>query len=132
MESHNRCTNQLPTSADVFRAYDYCLKFGSTSSLHERSSVVAEEVKQVYSSASIPTIEFHSIVKRVKSLVDKVKELGKYAKSKKICTTYQTSVANVHSIFDVCTCSCFEKGVRERPECVCPLQQKISLLEWDF
>jgi hypothetical protein len=125
-------TNQLPTSADVFRAYDYCLKFGSTSSLHERSSVVAEEVKQVYSSASIPTIEFDSIVKRVKRLVDKVKELGKYAKSKKLCTTYQTSVANFHSIFDVCTCSCFEKGVRERSECVCPLQQKIPLLEWDF
>lgn len=62
-------TNQLPTSADVFRAYDYCLKFGNTSSLHERSSVVAEEVKHVYSSASIPTIEFDSIVKRVKILI---------------------------------------------------------------
>lgn len=125
-------TTQLPTSADVFRAYNYCLKFGSTSSLHKRSSVVAEEVKQVYSSASIPTIEFSSIVKRIERLVEKVKELGKYAGSRKSCTTYQAGLANFQTIFDVCTCCCFEKGVRKRSECICPLEHKISPLEWDF
>lgn len=125
-------TAQLPTSADVFRAYDYCLKFGSTTSLHKRSSVVAEQVQLIYSSASIPTIEFDSIVKRIERLLDKVKELGKYATSKKSSMTYHAAIENFQRVFDVCTCSCFEKGVRKRLECTCPLQHKISPLEWDF
>src|SRR5438552_5166641 len=111
--------SQLPTSADVFRAYHYYLKFNNSSSLYDRSSMVAQEVKQIYDAASIPTIEIKSITKRVQRLVNKVQELGKYSECKKSSQKYKEKVENFHTMFDVCCCNCFDHGARERSACTC-------------
>src|SRR5688572_10125126 len=56
--------NQLPTSADVFRTYDFYLKTSTLSTAHERATLVAQEVKEIYHAASIPTATVSSIVIR--------------------------------------------------------------------
>jgi len=40
--------NQFPTSADVFTAYDYYVKTEKASTVHERATLVAHEVKEIY------------------------------------------------------------------------------------
>ena len=75
--------NQLPTSADVFRAYDHYLKTEKAGTFHERVTRVALEVKELYDRASIPTANISSIATRIKRLVAKVQELGKYSNTKK-------------------------------------------------
>lgn len=74
--------NQLPTSADVFRAYDYYVKTAKAGTVHERATLVAHEIKEIYNRASIPTAEVSSIVIRIKRLVAKVQELAKYSDAK--------------------------------------------------
>ncbi|KAK0041400.1 hypothetical protein Bpfe_029201 [Biomphalaria pfeifferi] len=124
--------SQLPTSADVFRAYDYQLKFGECSSVHGRSSLIGNKVKKIYDTAGIPTIEINSVVKRVERLVAKVKELNKYSTSKKSSATFEETFQSLQSVFDVCCCKCFDSGARERSACTCSLPMKIPGLEWNF
>ena len=111
------------------------MKFGTICTectLHERSSLVAHDVKEIYDSASIPAIEFSSIVKRVERLVEKVQDLGKYSEIKKSSSRYKESVSMLQNVFDVCSCKYFDKGARTRSECQCPLKFKIPQMEWDF
>ena len=124
--------NQLPTSADVFRAYDYYVKTAKASSVHERATFVAQEVIEIYDKASIPTVELSSVVIRIKRLVNKVQELGKYSDAKKSSATYQEHLQSLENLFDICTCKCFDNGARERSSCKCPLTCKIPALEWEF
>ena len=35
-------------------------------------------------------------------------------------------------LFDICTCKCFDSGIRDNNLCTCPLPNKIPLIEWDF
>ena len=126
---------QVPTSSDVFRRYENYLKFGTICTectLHERSSLLTHDVKKIYDLASIPTIEFSSIVKCVERLVEKVQDLGKYSEIKKSSSRYKESVSMLQNVFDVCFCKCFDKGARTRSKCQCPLQFKILQMEWDF
>ncbi|KAK0066184.1 hypothetical protein Bpfe_004305 [Biomphalaria pfeifferi] len=117
--------SQLPTSADVFRAYVYQLKFRECSSVHGRSSLIGNEVKKICNTAGIPAIEINSVVKRVERLVAKVKELNKYSTSKKSSATFEETFQSLQSVFDVCCCKCFDSGARERSACTCPLPMKM-------
>jgi hypothetical protein len=105
--------NQLPTSADVFKVYDYYVKTAKTNSVHERATLVAHEVKEIYDAASIPTAELSSVVVRIKRLVAKVQELGKYSEAKKSSTTYQDSLQSLQNVFDICACKCFDSCSRK-------------------
>ena len=125
-------TNQLPTSADVFKAYDYLLKNNNCASVTERATVIANEIKALYNKASIPTIAVSSLVIRIKRLINKVHELGKYSDRKKSSATFKSSLQMLDQLFDICLCKCFNKGVRERSACSCPLPKKIPTLEWEF
>ena len=87
---------QLPTSADVFREYDYYLKNEKWSSAHERATLVAHEIKEIYDTSSIPSIEVNSIVIRIKRLVSKVHELCKYSDAKKSSATYHESLGRFY------------------------------------
>jgi hypothetical protein len=124
--------NQLPTSADVFRAYDYYVKTGTANTVHERATLVAHEVKEMYDLASIGTIEVSSVVIRIKRLVSKVQDLGKYSDAKKSSSKYQENLHSLETLFDICACKCFDSGVRERSACKCPLASKIPAIEWEF
>jgi len=122
------CKNQLPTSADVFRAYDYYVKTAKASTVHERATFVAEEVKEIYDRASIPTAEINSIVVRIKRLATKVQELGKYSDAKKSSATSKETLQSLENLFDICACKCFDGGARERSACKCPLACKIPAI----
>ena len=124
--------NQLPTSADVFRAYDYYVKTAKAGTVHERATLVAHEIKEIYNRASIPTAEVSSIVIRIKRLVAKVQELAKYSDAKKSSATYQENLQSLENLFDICTCKCFDSGVQERSACKCSLACKIPAIEWEF
>jgi len=124
--------NQLPKCTDVFRAYQFHVNSGKVTTVHERATLVAQEVKEMYDRASIPTVELISIVIRVKRLVAKVQSLGKYSKSKKSSSKYQQSLQSLENLFDICACKCYDIGARERSSCICPLAYKIPVIEWDF
>jgi len=126
------CKNKLPTSADVFRAYDYCVKTAKASTVHERATFVAEEVKEIYDKASIPTTEVSSIVIRIKRLITKVQELGKYPDAKRSSATFKENLQSLENVFDICACKCFDSGARDRSACKCPLVCKIPAIEWEF
>ena len=120
--------NQLPTSADVFRAYDHYLKTEKAGTSHERVTRVALEVKELYDRASIPTANVGSIATRIKRLVAKVQELGKYSNTKKSSVKYEWNLQSLENLFDICACKCFDSGVRERLACTCPLHVKFQKL----
>lgn len=124
--------NQLPTSADVYRQYDYFLKHENYDSVQKRAASVAQEVISIYSTASIPTIDEKSVVNRIKKLLDTVKDLAKYPSSKKTSITYQDSLKSLETVFDICTCKCVDSGVLEKSQCTCPLLKKIPAAEWSF
>ena len=124
--------NQLPTSADVYRQYDYFLKHEKYDSGQKRATSVAQEVLSIYNTASIPTIDEKSVVNRIKKLIDKVKDLGKYPSSKKTSNTYQDCLKSLETVFDICTCKCVDTGVLEKSQCICPLSHKIPTAEWSF
>ena len=113
--------NQLPTSADVYRAYDYYLKDKIYTGLHERATAVAQEIVSIYCKASIPVIDIKSVVNRVKKLINKVQGLTKYSSSKKTSVSYQDSLKSLNTVFDICPCKCVDSGVREKSNCTCPL-----------
>src|ERR1043165_2762817 len=124
--------NQLPTSADVYRQYDYFLKHENYDSVQKRAVSVAQEVISIYSTASIPPIDEKSVVNRIKKLLDTVKDLAKYPSSKKTSITYQDSLKSLETVFDICTCKCVDSGVLEKSQCTCPLLKEIPAAEWSF
>ena len=125
-------TNQLPTSADVYRLYDYYLKNGQYTSLIQRKTAVAHEIISIYMKASIPSIDVKSVSNRIQKLITKVKDLAKYPISKRTSVTYQESLKSLDNLFDICPCKCFDRGVEERSNCTCPLSCKVPAAEWEF
>jgi len=124
---------QLPTSEDVFRAYDYCLKDEQcTGGIHQIATKIAEDVIQVYADACIPTVQLSCVIVKVKRLVEKVHKLGKYSENKKTSQTFKGTLYSFKTLFDICSCKCYDSGVRDRSFCSCPLPQKIPAIEWKF
>ena len=75
---------QLPTREDVFKAYCWKSYFDeSLTRLHDRAQSLAEEVKNIYESASIPSNDIVTITVHIKRLVGKARELDKYPKSER-------------------------------------------------
>ena len=112
----------LPTCVDVFKAYCYNQTLDEISgSLHDKAKITATAVKEIYEKASIPTVKFNSIVKRVKRLVSKIRELEKYPEAKKSSVTFQEKLSSYSKLFDVCSCKCFDAGIQDRSQCNCPL-----------
>jgi len=60
-------------------SYDYYVKTRKASTVHERATLVAHEVKKIYNLASIKTFAVSSVVICIKRLVATVQELGKYS-----------------------------------------------------
>jgi hypothetical protein len=127
---------QLPTCADIFRSYCWSQKQSDSSdecaSVSDRINLLAERVKEVYSRASIPTVEFYSVTVHIKRVIEKVNQLEKYPLAKRESSSFQEKVNGFDKLFDVCTCKCFDAGIHERNGCKCPQPLKIPLLEWDF
>lgn len=124
--------NQLPTSADVYRLYNYYLQNEQYSSLHHRATAVAQDIVSIYVKASIPSIDVKSVGNRVKKLIQKVQDLAKYPTSKRTSETFQGSLKLLDTVFDICTCKCVDSGMQERSKCTCPLSCKIPEAEWGF
>lgn len=122
----------LPTCEDICRAYCHYQQSEECKSISDIPKAVAAEVNEIYARASIPTIEFDSIVKKVKRLVEKGYDLRKYPESKRSSKTYQESLSGFIKLFDICSCKCFDNGIRDRKDCTCPLASKIPPIEWDF
>jgi hypothetical protein len=125
--------NQLPTCEDVFRDYCYnekCTQFHT--GFNEQATLLANKVKEIYMKASIPTVEFSSIVVRVKRLISKVRELEKYPECKRSSAKFQDKLSSFSKLFDICCCKCFNDGARGRSQCTCRLALKIPTLEWEF
>ena len=96
---------QLPTSEDVFKAYDFVFKEGQITGIHEISTNVAMEVIQIFISASIPTTELTSVIVRIKRLVEQVHKLVKYPDSKKSSQTFKDKLSSFKTLFDICCCT---------------------------
>lgn len=126
-------TNQLPSCADVVKLYLFYQKQqNEVFTIHDYATRISKEVKDLYDKACIPTIKLSSIIQKVKRLVEKMQELGKYAEKKRTLETFQSKVNLFDTLFDVCSCRCFDAGVRERSSCSCPLPLKVPQIEWQF
>jgi len=95
-------------------------------------TTVATEVTEIYNTASIPTIVFDSITKKVKRLIAQRKYLRKYPESKRTYVTYEEALSSFSSLFDICPCKCVDAGVVERKDCKCPVECMIPVIEWNF
>jgi hypothetical protein len=122
----------IPLHEDVFQAYCYYQQNSDKQDVNEIAKVIATEVSAIYATASIPVIAFDSIVKKVKRAIEKGKDLQKYPMSKRTSSNYQKTFSSYHDLFDICTCRCYDGGIRERHDCKCPLEFRIPALEWDF
>src|SRR5579872_59989 len=124
---------QIPTCGDVYKAYFWLqTQSEQPTKVSDRIKVLAELVKDVYTKASIPTVELHSISVHIKRVIDKVNAMEKYPMSKRSSQSFHDKVSDFNKVFDVCTCKCFDAGMRDRINCMCPLQLKIPPVEWDF
>lgn len=126
------CQNVIPLGVDVFKAYMHHQRKKDNNTVKETCRLVAQQVMDIYIKASIPTIEFDSIVRRVQRLIDKGSELRKYPESKRTSDAYQGNVSRFYELFDVCSCKCYDEGIRNRNSCTCPRENKIPALEWPF
>lgn len=124
--------NQLPTCASVFRAVLHYTKMHMTKSKSEVATIVAEQVKEIYDRSGIPTIQIPGVVMRIKRLIMKIEGLRKYTTDKKASSNFQKQFDSIENIFDICSCKCFTRGIRDRPHCTCPLASKVPLSEWEF
>lgn len=124
--------DRLPLAEDVFRAYRFHQTANSSGNINDLVKLVATEVRDLYVKASLPTIELDSVVKKVKRLVQKINELSKYSEKKRSSVSYQENITKLSTLFDICTCKCVDNGILERENCMCPLDQKIPKLEWEF
>ena len=124
--------NMLPTSEDIFKAY--CFYQGQTNydTANEIAKSIASEVIEIYKTASIPTIEFESIVKKIIRLIEKGKNLRKYPELKRTSITYRERLSAFNNLFDICSCKCVDVGIVNRKHCICPVDCKIPALEWNF
>lgn len=124
---------KLPTCLDVFNAFRYKQMFlHLESSIHKLVTVLALEVLEIYDNASIPTIQFDSVVIKIKRLISGVHDLEKYSDAKRTSRTFQEKYGEFSCLFDVSCCKCFDKGAREKSSCKCPQKQKIPKNEWEF
>src|SRR5215469_15115616 len=124
---------QIPTCADVYRAYIWNQKKNEdVSRINDRIKLLAEEILSLYNQASIPVIEMHSVTVHIKRILDKVTGLEKYPTKSRSSLQFQNKIADFDRLFDVCPCKCFDAGAFERRDCKCPLAMKIPDLEWGF
>ena len=124
--------NVLPTCEDIFRAYCFYRQKEEHLTSNDIVTTVASEVTEIYNTASIPTIAFDSIMKKVKRLIEKGNDLRKYPDSKRTSVTYQEALSNFSSLFDICSRKCVDAGVVDRKDCKCPVECKIPAIEWNF
>lgn len=125
--------NKLPTCEDVVRAYYWNQKSTMEKrNVQEQAKVLATVVKDLYTRASIPSVSINSIIIRIKRLMKKVHDLEKYSDLKRSSLTFQGKLNNFKNVFDVCTCKCFDAGIRNRSGCTCSLPLKIPQIEWNF
>jgi hypothetical protein len=115
-----------------FKAYCHHQCCEDYESVNVTAKQLATEVKAIYADASIPTIEFDSVVKKIKRLITKGNELQKYPESKRTSSTYQDGVSSFSALFDICTCKCIDLGIREKEDCKCPVDHKVPVIEWEF
>ena len=114
-------SNVLPTCEDIFKAYCFYQQKEESLTVNDIIKTVANEVTQVYHTASIPTIAFDSIVTKVKRLIEKGNDLRKYPESKRTSATYHEALSSFNSLFDVCPCKCVDDGVVMWTDIVTPL-----------
>ena len=124
--------NVLPTCEDVFRAYCYYQQLETHQTVNDVAKTVANEVTEVYNTASIPVIAFDSVVKKIKRLIERGNDLQKYPESKRTSATYQTALSSFNDLFDICTCKCVDAGILDRKDCKCHVECKIPIIEWNF
>lgn len=124
--------NQLPLAEDVFRAYKFHQVVNKDASVTHLAKLVATEVKGIYNKAGIPTIEFESVIVKVKRLIVNVNDLMKYSRNKQSSQKYQDKIKSFSCLFDISACKCVHNGIVERNQCQCPNEKKIPVLEWQF
>lgn len=131
--------SQLPTNADVLKSYQYVRYHLKVSALEptisEISNQIADNVRAVWTRASIPVISNESIVKKVKKLHetyrDKIKRVELYdsRNQTKEMLDLMNSFRNEceSTLFDVAACKCASFN-----ECTCPKDRRVPIDEQDF
>ena len=101
-----------------------------SSTLHEMSKVVSNDIQDVNAKASIPTVERNSIVVRVKRLVNNVHELSNNSEEKTASKSYIDKPNSFTNLFEICCCKCYDSGPRKRSQCSCPYILRYHKKNW--
>src|SRR5215475_750342 len=122
----------LPTSLDVARHFLF-LKSRPNCSNNDIYKIVAEEIIKLWNMASIPTIQYQSVLKRVAQLIDYA---AKLCRSKSSSNLHKKYVNSLTHLFDIAACSCPITNESENMEagivCTCSREKKIPKQELEF
>ena len=110
---------QIQTYEDVFKAYCCGLMTDDTEPklMFKMVKILPIEVKDICTKASIPSIDLQSIAISIQRLISKARKLEKYSKLKRTSATFHDNCSSFQKLFDVCTCKCYDAGVKERTYC---------------
>ena len=96
--------------------------------MFKRVKMLAIEVKDIYTKASIPSIDLQIIAVSIQRLISKAHKLEKYPKLKRTSAAFHDNYSSFQKLFYVCTCKCYDAGVKERTDCKCQLEKKIPAI----
>ncbi|CAG4928614.1 unnamed protein product [Colias eurytheme] len=126
-------SNVLPTYEDIILCYIW-LSRGKKQYRNlatDTYKTLSEKLLLVWQSASIPTIEVRSVIKRIKVYHEKYRILLKPYKSRKNVETYQARLKlfkeEAQFLFDIAACKCENFNL-----CKCPKELKVPILERAF
>ena len=124
--------NVLPTNSNVAR-YFLHLKSRPNESNNDKYKLVAEGVMELWNAASIPTIQYQSIFKRVAKLLDDGSSL---CRSKSSCKLRDKYVKSLPDLFDIAACSCpithDLRSAEFNVVCTCSKDKKVPKQELPF
>ena len=88
-------------------------------------------MKDVYTKTSIPSIDLQSISVSIQRLISKARKLEKNHKLKRTAA-FNDNYSSFQKLVDVCTCKCYDAGVKERIDCKSQFEKKSLLLNGVF
>lgn len=131
--------NVLPTNADVLRSYQFernklkCELSSKEPEVSKVAEIIAVNIEEIWSRASIPYITHKSIVRKVNTLHERFRTFMKsYTSTRKNNASFLAKVekfrrSNEEELFDIATCRCVDYD-----KCKCIKEDKIPVEEREF
>lgn len=117
--------NVLPTNLQVAQHFLF-MKKRKNDSNKDKYKALSDAVISLWNKASIPTMHYRSVMKRVEAMISTGSELSR---SKSSSTRQSTFLSTLNSLFDIAACKCsmsFDNSTKQVSiSCQCPRDLKV-------